>query len=79
MYSLEALANTHHEDYGAQVMKTIAAYICENAQKTARDEPGEPEERTEPSPLGKDVQTAFAVLKSLYDKYAHDLILDKAN
>ena len=74
LYGLEALANTHPMDYGAQIIKTIAAYIYDNAQKTARDKPGKPEERKAASPLGKDVQTAFAVLKSLYDKYAHDLI-----
>ncbi|MBC6444965.1 MAG: pentapeptide repeat-containing protein [Alphaproteobacteria bacterium GM202ARS2] len=74
LYSLEALANTHPMNYGAQVIKTIAAYIYENAQKTARDKPGEPDTRAYPSPLGKDVQTAFAVLKSLYDTYAKKLI-----
>ena len=74
LYNLEALASTHPTDYGAQVMKTIASYIGENAQKTARDKPSEPDKRTEPSPLGKDVLTAFAVLKRLYDEYAHALI-----
>ncbi|MBC6444978.1 MAG: pentapeptide repeat-containing protein [Alphaproteobacteria bacterium GM202ARS2] len=74
LYNLEALTHTHPKDYGAQVMKTIAAYICENAQKTARDQPNEPDKRKKPSPLGKDVQTAFAVLKKLYDTYAHTLI-----
>ena len=71
---LEFLANASPDDYGVQVMKTIVAYILENAQKTARDKPNKPEERESPSPLGEDVRMAFAVLKRLYDRHKKRLI-----
>ena len=39
LYSLESLAHDDLEGYGVRVMKTIVAYIRENAQKTAGDMP----------------------------------------
>ena len=74
LYSLESLVNAKPDAYGAQVMKTIVAYIRNNAQKTALDMPNEPEKRKKPSPLGEDVKTAFAVLERLYERHKKRLI-----
>ena len=75
LYSLESSAHADPEGYGAQVMKTIVAYIRENAQKTAEKPVPEKVDNAdvyEPlaRPLGEDVRVAFAVLKRLYDRHA---------
>ena len=73
LYSLESLAHADPEGYGVQAMKTIVAYIRENAQKTALVFPGTPEKRKEPSPLGEDVKTAFHVFQILCYAYSQQL------
>ena len=67
LHSLSALAYADPEGYGVQVMKNMVAYIKANAQKTAEHYPNEPEKRAFPSPLGEDVQTAFRLLRRVYD------------
>ena len=65
IYSLQTLANNRIEEYGAQVVKTLIAYIKQNAQLTAQPPLKENETPKEARALGEDVKTAFNVLKQL--------------
>ena len=76
IYALEKLAGADPKQYGAQVMKTLVAYIRDNAQRTAlpvadrensTKKTTAPEKREEAAHLGEDIKTAFAALKRLYD------------
>ena len=65
IYSLQTLANNRIEEYGAQVVKTLIAYIKQNAQLTAQPPLKENETPKEARILGEDVKTAFNVLEQL--------------
>ena len=74
IYSLQTLANNRIKEYGAQVVRTLIAYIKQNAQLTAQPplkENETPKEARENKTLqkvgalGEDVKTAFNVLKQL--------------
>ena len=65
IYSLQTLANNRIEEYGAQVVKTLIAYIKQNAQLTAQPPLIENETPKEARALGEDVKTAFNVLEQL--------------
>ena len=65
IYSLQTLANDRIEKYGAQVVKTLIAYIKQNAQLTAQPPLKENETPKEARALGEDVKTAFNVLEQL--------------
>ena len=65
IYSLQTLANDRIEKYGAQVVKTLIAYIKQNAQLTAQPPLKENETPQKVRTLGEDVKTAFNVLKQL--------------
>ena len=52
-----------------RVMKATVRYIYQHAQKTALMLPGEAEKRSEPSPLGEDVRTAFQLLTLINGAY----------
>ena len=76
IYALEKLAGADPEQYGAPVMKTLVAYIRDNAQRTAlpvaarensEEKTTDPEKRKEAAHLGEDIKTAFAALKRLHD------------
>ena len=65
IYSLQTLANNHIEKYGAQVVKTLIAYIKQNVQLTAHPPLKENETPQKVRALGEDVKTAFNVLRQL--------------
>ena len=65
IYSLQTLANNRIEEYGAQVVKTLIAYIKQNAQLTAQPPLKENETPQKALILGEDVKTAFNVLQQL--------------
>ena len=65
IYSLQMLANNRISEYGAQVVKTLIAYIKQNAQLTAQPPLKENEAPKEARTLGEDVKTAFNVLEQL--------------
>ena len=65
IYSLQTLANNRIAEYGAQVVKTLIAYIKQNAQLTAQPPLKENEMPKEARTLGEDVKTAFNVLEQL--------------
>ena len=65
IYSLQTLANNRIAEYGAQVVKTLIAYIKQNAQLTAQPPLKENETPKEARALGEDVKTAFNVLEQL--------------
>ena len=72
IYALEKLASADPKQYGAPVMKTLVAYIRDNAQRTAlpiadEEKTTVPEKRKEAAHLGDDVKAAFAALKRLHD------------
>ena len=65
IYALEKLASADPEQYGAQVMKTLVAYIRDNAQRTAlpvadrennTKKTTAPEKREEAAHLGEDIK-----------------------
>ena len=63
IYALQSLANNYIPQYAAQVVKTLVAYVRENAQLTKI-----PHKNLEMNFLGEDVKTAFAVLAQLLDE-----------
>ena len=65
IYSLQTLAINRIKEYGAQVVKTLIAYIKQNAQLTAQPPLKENETPQEARALGEDVKTAFNVLEQL--------------
>ena len=65
IYSLQTLAINRIKEYGAQVVKTLIAYIKQNAQLTAQPPLKENETPKEARALGEDVKTAFNVLEQL--------------
>ena len=65
IYSLQTLANNRIEKYGAQVVKTLIAYIKQNVQLTAHPPLKENETPQKALILGEDVKTAFNVLEQL--------------
>ena len=65
IYSLQTLANNRIAEYGAQVVKTLIAYIKQNVQLTAHPPLEENETPQKALILGEDVKTAFNVLEQL--------------
>ena len=65
IYSLQTLANNHIKKYGAQVVKTLIAYIKQNAQLTAQPPLKENKTLQKARTLGEDIKTAFNVLEQL--------------
>ena len=65
IFALEKLANSLVLEYGAQVVKTLAAYIKENIQLTAKLPLTESNISEKTRSLGEDVKTAFNVLDKL--------------
>ena len=79
IYSLQTLANNRIEKYGAQVVKTLIAYIKQNAQLTAQppleealEEARENKTAQKARALGEDVKTAFNVLEQLLAAHKKD-------
>ena len=66
IYSLQTLANNRVVEYGAQVVKTLIAYIKQNAQLTAQPLLKEDETPQNPRALGEDVKTTFNALQQLF-------------
>ena len=65
IFVLEKLANSLVLEYGAQVIKTLVAYIKENIQLTAKPLLAENKKMKEARPMGEDVKTAFDILDKL--------------
>ena len=63
IYALQSLANNYIPQYAAQVVKTLVAYVKENAQLTKIPY----KENSDMNFLGEDVKTAFSVLAQLLD------------
>ena len=63
IYALQSLANNYASQYAAQVVKTLVAYVRENAQSTKIPY----KEKSDMNFLGEDVKAAFAVLARLLD------------
>ena len=72
IYSLQTLANNRIEEYGAQVVKTLIAYIKQNVQLTVQLPLKESEIPQKARALGEDVKTAFNVLQQLLAARAKD-------
>ena len=64
IYALQSLANNYASQYAAQVVKTLVAYVRENAQLTKIPF----RENSDINFLGEDVKAAFAVLAQLLDE-----------
>ena len=62
IYALQSLVNDYASKYAVQAVKTLIAYVRENAQSTRI-----PRKNMEMSFLGEDVKAAFAVLAQLLD------------
>ena len=63
VYALQSLANNYISEYAAQVVKTLVAYVRENAQLTRIKR-----KDLDLNFLGEDVKAAFAVLAQLLDE-----------
>ena len=76
IFVLEKLANSLVSEYGAQVVKTLFAYIKENIQLTAKPSLAENKTPEKVRSLGEDVKTAFGVLDKLLGAYKQKTMED---